>query len=129
MAAADDRHRRSHAGTFTLTDVQSAQAGNYTVVITNVLGSITSSVATLTVTLPPITTVLFETNSVWRYLDDGSHQGTGWTTPAFNDSGWSSGPGKLGFKTPGNAGYATVISYGPDSGNKYTTITSASSSS
>jgi hypothetical protein len=36
----------------TLTNVQTAQAGNYTVVVTNSWGSITSAVATLTVAVP-----------------------------------------------------------------------------
>ena len=37
----------------TLTNVQTGQAGNYTVVVTNMAGSVTSSVATLTVNLTP----------------------------------------------------------------------------
>ena len=40
---------------------------------------------------------LFLPNSVWKYLDDGSDQGTAWRTPEFDDSIWSSGPGPLGF--------------------------------
>lgn len=39
----------------TLTNVQTAQAGSYTVVVTNAVGSVTSVVANLTVTLPRVT--------------------------------------------------------------------------
>ena len=44
--------------TLTLNNVQTNQAGNYTVVITNAYGSVTSSVAVLTVTVPLIGTVV-----------------------------------------------------------------------
>ena len=33
----------------------------------------------------------------WRYLDDGSDQGTAWRGKDFDDSGWESGPAQLGF--------------------------------
>lgn len=33
----------------------------------------------------------------WRYLDDGSDQGTGWKEPAFDDSTWPDGTAPLGF--------------------------------
>src|SRR5688500_9544596 len=40
---------------------------------------------------------LVSTGSVWRYLDDGSNQGTAWRAPNFDDSAWSFGPAELGF--------------------------------
>ena len=40
------------SSTLTLTNVQASDTGNYTVVVTNVAGSVTSEVATLTVTNP-----------------------------------------------------------------------------
>lgn len=40
---------------------------------------------------------LVSTGAVWRYLDDGSNQGTAWRAPDFDDSAWPSGPGPLGF--------------------------------
>ncbi len=55
--------------------------------------------------------------SIWRYLDDGSEQGTNWTAPQFDDSSWASGPARLGY----GDSVATTLSYGPDSGNKYPT--------
>jgi hypothetical protein len=41
----------------TITNAQTTNAGNYSVVVTNVAGSVTSSIATLTILLPPIITV------------------------------------------------------------------------
>lgn len=34
---------------------------------------------------------------VWRYLDDGSDQGTAWKEVAYDDSAWASGPSQLGY--------------------------------
>jgi O-glycosyl hydrolase len=45
------------ADTLTLTNVQPGQAGSYSVVVTNDLGSATSAVATLTVLSPPVITL------------------------------------------------------------------------
>jgi len=33
--------------------------------------------------------------SVWRYLDDGSNQGTAWRAASFDDSSWDDGPAEL----------------------------------
>jgi hypothetical protein len=33
----------------------------------------------------------------WKYLDDGSDQGSAWTARVFDDSGWSNGLAQLGF--------------------------------
>jgi hypothetical protein len=68
-------------------------------------------------TSPPPTT-LVATGSTWKYLDNGSNQGTAWRAPGFGDSGWASGPAQLGY---GDGDEATVVSYGPDPNNKYIT--------
>ena len=60
--------------------------------------------------------VLVPTGSVWKYLDDGTDQGTAWREPAFDDSQWKSGPAQLGF---GETDQATTIGFGPDEWNKY----------
>ncbi|MGC8887410.1 MAG: hypothetical protein ACP5MG_09670 [Verrucomicrobiia bacterium] len=51
--------------------------------------------------------VLINSNSVWKYLDDGSNQGIVWRGLNFNDSNWKSGAGELGF---GDGDERTVIS-------------------
>src|SRR5439155_17877399 len=52
------------------------------------------------------TTTLISTGSVWKYLDDGSDQGTVWKGTGFTDSTWASGPAQLGF---GDGDEATVL--------------------
>lgn len=39
----------------------------------------------------------FAPGATWKYLDDGSDQGTAWQALAFDDSGWLEGPAQLGF--------------------------------
>ena len=57
--------------------------------------------------------------SAWRYLDNGSNQGTAWRAGAFDDTTWASGPAQLGY---GDGDEATVVSFGADPNNKpYTT--------
>src|SRR5437867_1735003 len=64
-------------------------------------------------------TVVVSTNSVWKYLDDGSDQGEIWTDPYFDgDELWKQGPAKLGY---GNGDEATVVSYGSNIGFKFIT--------
>ncbi len=53
----------------------------------------------------------------WRYLDNGTNQGTAWRAAAFVDTTWAFGPGKLGYSD----NPATTLSYGPSSSNKYIT--------
>src|SRR5687767_4972575 len=55
------------------------------------------------------TTTLVPLQSVWKYLDNGSNQGTAWRAPAFDDTSWAQGPGELGY---GDGGEATIVSYG-----------------
>ena len=61
---------------------------------------------------------LIPRGAAWRYLDNGSNQGTNWIGLAFNDSSWSNGPARLGY---GGDGEATTVSFGPNSGAKYIT--------
>jgi len=42
----------------------------------------------------------------WRYLADGSNQGTAWRTPEFNDAAWATGTAELGY---GDGDEATII--------------------
>ena len=55
--------------------------------------------------------------SVWKYLDDGSNQGTAWQLPIYNDATWASGASELGYgdgdeNTTVNAGCTPVASCG-----------------
>jgi hypothetical protein len=61
---------------------------------------------------------LIRSNSVWKYLDNGTDPGSAWRAPGFDDSTWASGPGQLGY---GDGDEATVVSFGPDPANKFIT--------
>lgn len=63
-------------------------------------------------------TTLIPYGATWKYLDNGTDQGTAWRGVGFNDSGWASGPAQLGY---GDGDEATVVSYGPSSSSKYAT--------
>ena len=56
--------------------------------------------------------------AIWKYLDDGTDQGTDWRELMFDDSQWEGGAAELGY---GDGDEATVISYGPNSNQKYIT--------
>jgi hypothetical protein len=61
---------------------------------------------------------LVAAGSAWKYLDDGSNQGTAWYAPGFDDTGWASGPAQLGY---GDGDESTLVGFGPDPNNKFTT--------
>ena len=61
---------------------------------------------------------LFTYASEWKYLDNGSNQGSSWTGIDFNDSAWSDGVGQFGY---GEGDEGTVISYGANANNKHVT--------
>lgn len=54
----------------------------------------------------------------WKYLDDGSDQGTAWREADFDDSAWWAGDAQLGY---GDGDEKTVVGYGPDGGARYVT--------
>ncbi len=61
---------------------------------------------------------LIATGSVWKYLDNGTDQGTAWRGLTFHDSTWASGPAQLGYD---EGDEATLISDGGDPTNRYVT--------
>ena len=63
-------------------------------------------------------TVFVPLGATWKYLDNGSNQGTPWRQPAFNDASWSSGCAQLGY---GDGDECTTVSYGTDPARKYIT--------
>ncbi|MGH8004224.1 MAG: alkaline phosphatase D family protein [Limisphaerales bacterium] len=56
--------------------------------------------------------------SVWKYYADVQYPDVSWNLPGYDDSGWPSGSGILGF---GEVYIATAVPYGPDANNKYIT--------
>lgn len=55
---------------------------------------------------------------MWKYSDDGSNLGTMWREPGFDDSSWRTGLAQFGY---GEGDETTVVDFGPDAANKYTT--------
>jgi hypothetical protein len=62
--------------------------------------------------------VPFGPKTQWKYLDDGSDQGTAWRDGAFDDKAWRSGPAPLGY---GDPEIATRVSFGQDLQHKFIT--------
>jgi hypothetical protein len=60
------------------------------------------------------------TGHTWKYLDDGSDQGTAWRSPGFDDSYWQSGPSELGYGSDGE-GSGQIVGFGPDPSAKHPT--------
>ena len=63
-------------------------------------------------------TTLIAYGSDWRYLDNGSNQGTAWRAVSFNDASWRTGNAELGY---GDGDETTVVRYGTFSFYKYVT--------
>jgi hypothetical protein len=71
-----------------------------------------------------IRTNIFAFGSSWKYLDNGSNQGTAWSGTGFNDAAWASGTGYFGYgeswtNTCVNA--CGTVSCNPSCGTKYIT--------
>jgi hypothetical protein len=93
--------------------------GSYTITAVatdNDSGTTTSSAVNLSVAVP-ISTTLIAKGATWKYLDNGSDQGTAWKETGFNDSAWASGPAVLG---GGDTHIVTNVNLGP-SGARYIT--------
>ena len=63
-------------------------------------------------------TTLIEEGSIWKYLDNGTNQGSNWVEIDYNDDSWDDGYAELGY---GDGDEATIIEYGQDGQNKYIT--------
>lgn len=96
-----------------------AANGNYTltaVATDNDGGATTSAQVAITIATPAVST-LIQKGATWKYLDNGSNQGTAWKETAFDDSTWASGPAVLG---GGDTHVVTNINLGA-SGARYIT--------
>jgi hypothetical protein len=68
----------------------------------------------------PDPVAFLSTGHIWKYLDDGSDQGTAWRSPDFDDFGWQSGPSELGYGNDGE-GVGQIVGFGPDPSAKHPT--------
>lgn len=86
-------------------------------------GAFTSSAAAgVTFVVPVETTAISrrpagQPGSVWKFLDNGSDQGTAWKEPAFDDSTWASGAAPLGYT---DSHIVTTV-FSPAAPNRYIT--------
>jgi len=78
--------------------VSAADAGQYSVVVSNTLNSVTSSPALLTV-LPAISFSLVPLTNLWRYDQTGADLGTAWKEVNYHDTAWPLGRGVLALET------------------------------
>jgi hypothetical protein len=65
-------------------------------------------------------TTLIANNSNWKYFDGNDLPATNWSSTAYNDGSWKNGNAPLGYNSS-NTGISTIISYGANASNKYTT--------
>jgi secreted PhoX family phosphatase len=84
---------------------------------TTIPATTTTAAATTTTTVAGSIVTLVRTGSTWRYLDNGTNQGTAWRALSFDDGSWKSGAAPLGYGDP----VTTVVSFGGSSNNKYIT--------
>ena len=84
--------------TFTILTASLGDTGSYSVVVSNVLNSVTSSNAVLTV-LPAISFALVSLTNQWRYDQSGADLGSAWKEVNYNDAAWPSGRGVLALET------------------------------
>ena len=67
----------------------------------------------------PSSTDLIAAKASWKYLDNGTNQGTAWKMPSlYSDATWRTGNAELGY---GDGDEATVVSYGGNATSKYIT--------
>ena len=62
--------------------------------------------------------VVLRVGSRWRYLDDGSDQGSGWRDPDFDHSSWKAGSAELGY---GDGDERAIVDFGGDASDKHIT--------
>ena len=75
----------------------------------------------ITVTNPPDVRVLLANGAIWKYLDDGSDQGTAWRAAGFPDAAWPSGPAELGYGDGPARPERTVVGFGTNASAKFAT--------
>ncbi len=63
-------------------------------------------------------TTLLPQGAIWRYLDNGSNQGSSWRMPQFADNTWRAGRAELGY---GDGDERTQVNSGPNANDKHRT--------
>lgn len=61
---------------------------------------------------------LIDRGDTWRFLDDGSNQGTAWRETEFDDSSWKTGRAQLGY---GDGDESGLVDFGDDETQKHIT--------
>jgi hypothetical protein len=69
-------------------------------------------------TSPPTSMLLAARSAGWKYLDNGSNQGTSWRGVAFSDTAWPTGTAQLGY---GDGDESTTVGYGGNASSKFIT--------
>ncbi len=93
-----------------------AATGSHTIVarsLDNFGSSLTSAPVQISVGYQKVSLVLVPAGAIWKYLDNGSNQGTNWAQTNFNDASWEFGPAELGY---GENDEATRIEDNPTPG-------------
>ncbi|BCU79784.1 Ig-like domain-containing protein [Luteolibacter sp. LG18] len=96
--------------------------GNYTLTAkaTDNDGGITTSTVVNVIATAYTDNAALARGATWKYLDDGTDQGTAWAATAFDDSAWASGAARLGYGDT----QVTLLRQGPSgmtSSTKYIT--------
>lgn len=73
---------------------------------------------TVSATEGPSTNNVIVFGDYWRFLDNGTDQGTAWSAPNFDDSAWRRDRAEFGY---GDQDERTPVSYGPNAAQKYVT--------
>jgi hypothetical protein len=74
---------------------------------------------TVTTRRPSVQQALVAADSTWRYLDNGTDQGTAWRERSFNDASWKTGTAEFGY---GDSDEKTVLAINGTAGTKTTTF-------
>ena len=106
--------------TFDLCDLTAGAHTLAAVAVDNSSARGTNSIA-ITVTNPPNVRVLLANGTVWKYLDNGSDQGTAWRAAGFDDSAWPSGPAELGYGDGPARPESTMVGFGTNASAKFAT--------
>ncbi|QEE49752.1 DUF839 domain-containing protein [Flavobacterium alkalisoli] len=109
-----------NTGNFSVTTPAKADEAKPTTAEKNTTADKKVAVTTVATMMPPLTPAAYplSKDSEWSYFDLGTGlDATDWKLSSYDVSAWSTGEAPLGYGDPTK----TVISYGPDAGNKYIT--------